>query len=160
MSSGTSWRGKSCTPRRSPGASAVALGRRSGSVLVVAAEPVQWRVVRALLVPSARGAVEPLVHAPETVQPAGIGGVGVVDDAVLEREGAHARRLARVGGPVGPGGGGPVGERSLGRGLGRRHELHDAEVVLTGAGSLLLLGEADPEVVVEVAAERRRPRER
>ena len=33
-----------------------------------------------------RGAVEPLVHAPEAVQYARIGGIGVVNDAVLEYE--------------------------------------------------------------------------
>src|SRR5436190_13364447 len=33
---------------------------------------------------------EPLVHAPEAVQSAGIGGVGVMDDAVLEHERTHA----------------------------------------------------------------------
>src|SRR5207237_184600 len=54
-------------------------------VLVVAAPPVD-RLVAAL-----RGAVEPLVDAPEAVQSARIGGIGVVDDAVLERARAHAR---------------------------------------------------------------------
>jgi hypothetical protein len=42
-----------------------------------------------------RGAVEPLVHPPETVQPARVRRVGVVDDAVLERERTHARRFPR-----------------------------------------------------------------
>src|SRR5436853_7609121 len=46
-------------------------------------------------------AVEPLVHAPEAVQSARIGGIGMVDDAVLERERAHARPLAMVRGHVG-----------------------------------------------------------
>src|ERR671924_626609 len=46
-------------------------------------------------------AVEPLVHAPEGVDPASVGGVRVVDDAVLEREGAHPRRLTQVSGHVG-----------------------------------------------------------
>src|SRR5207249_3313857 len=54
-------------------------------VLVVAAPP------DARLVASPGGAVEPLVHAPEAVQSARVGGIGVVDDAVLERERAHAR---------------------------------------------------------------------
>src|SRR2546423_1787616 len=57
-------------------------------VLVVAAEP------QALLVSSLRRAVEPLVHAPEDVQAPGVGRVRLVDDAVLERERAHPRRLA------------------------------------------------------------------
>src|SRR5512132_175871 len=46
-------------------------------VLVSPAEP------KPSLVASQRRAVEPLVHAPEPVQPAGVGRVGVVDDAVL-----------------------------------------------------------------------------
>ena len=40
-------------------------------------------------------AVEPLVHTPETIQSARIGGIGVIDDAVFEHEGAHARPIAR-----------------------------------------------------------------
>src|SRR5256712_10337733 len=56
-------------------------------VLVVAAPP------HARLVTPLRGAVEPLVHAPEAVQSARIGGIGVVDEAVLEHERAHARPL-------------------------------------------------------------------
>src|SRR5215470_14781146 len=57
----------------------------------------------ALLVAPLGGAVEPLVHAPEAVQPARIGGVAVVDDALLEHEGAHARQLAQESGCVGSG---------------------------------------------------------
>src|SRR5215469_14863490 len=64
-------------------------------VLVVAAPPV------ARLVASPGGAVEPLVHAPEAVQSARIGRMGVVDDAVLEHERAHARPIAREGERVG-----------------------------------------------------------
>ena len=44
-------------------------------VFVVAAEP------EAFLVAALGGAVEPLVHAPEPVQSAGVGGIGVVDGA-------------------------------------------------------------------------------
>src|SRR5271165_2034513 len=56
---------------------------RPGSVLLVlvVAAPPDARLVAPL-----GSAVEPLVHAPEAVQPAGIGGIGVVDDAVLEHE--------------------------------------------------------------------------
>src|SRR6266540_1288488 len=72
----------------------------------------------ARLVAPLGGAVEPLVHAPEAVQSAGIGGIGVVDDAVLEHERAHARPLARVRGHVGSGHGsersGPIGCRARG----------------------------------------------
>src|SRR4051812_7068631 len=66
-------------------------------VLVVTAPP------EAGLVASARCTVEPLIHAPERIHAARIGGVGVVDDAVFEHEGAHARSLAGVGGHVGSG---------------------------------------------------------
>src|SRR5262249_35443633 len=62
--------------------------RCSALVLVVAAPP------DARLVPPLGGAVEPLVHAPEAVQSTRIGGIGVVDDAVLEHERAHARPIA------------------------------------------------------------------
>src|SRR5260221_2602616 len=60
---------------------------RLGSALVVlvVAEPPDARI---FVAPSG-GAVEPLVHTPEAVQSARIGGIGVVDDAVLEHERAH-----------------------------------------------------------------------
>ena len=57
-------------------------------VLVVTAPP------DACLVTPLGGAVEPLVHAPKTIKSTRIGGIGVVDDAVLEDERAHARSLA------------------------------------------------------------------
>src|SRR5207253_6789219 len=59
---------------------------RSALVVLVVAAPPDARLVAPL-----GCAVEPLVHAPEAVQSARIGGIGVVDDAVLERERAHAR---------------------------------------------------------------------
>src|SRR5262245_23068688 len=55
-------------------------GRSALGVFVMAAPPDVG------LVASPGGTVEPLVHAPETVQPARKGGIGMVDDAVLERE--------------------------------------------------------------------------
>src|SRR5712671_240482 len=67
---------------------------RKRLVFVVAAPP------DARLVTPLGGAVEPLVHAPEAIQSARIGGIGVVDDAVLERERAHARPLATISGCV------------------------------------------------------------
>src|SRR5207247_8241854 len=66
-------------------------------VLVVAAPP------DARLVAPLGSAVEPLVHAPEAVQSARIGGIGVINDTALEHERAHARPLARVRGYVGSG---------------------------------------------------------
>src|ERR671922_273538 len=44
-----------------------------------------------------RRSVEPLIRAPEAVQPAGVRRVRVVDGAILERESAHAGLLPRVG---------------------------------------------------------------
>src|SRR5712664_3286853 len=75
------------------------------AVLVVAAPP------DARLVAPLGCAVEPLVHAPEAVQSARIGGIHVVDDAVLEHERAHAWPLARVRGHVGSGHGRVGGDR-------------------------------------------------
>src|SRR5215475_11175469 len=69
--------------------------RRSALVVLVVAAPPDARLVTPL-----GGAVEPLVHAPEAVQATPIGGIGVVDDAVLERERAHARPIAMVRGRV------------------------------------------------------------
>src|SRR5262245_24406512 len=126
--------------------------RRSALVVLVVAAPPDARLVTPL-----GGAVEPLVHAPETVHSARIGGVGVVDSAVLERERAQARPLARVRGLVGPGHG-CEGGRSLAAGLAPPRAL--APVVLFDARALLVLGEPDGEVGVEVAAERRGPGER
>src|SRR5882672_5612029 len=76
-------------------------------VLVVAAPP------DALLVAPLGGAVEPLVHAPEAVQSARIGGIGVVDDAVFEHERARARPLAHVRGHVSSGHGRDLGDWPL-----------------------------------------------
>src|SRR5262249_20318967 len=68
-------------------------------VLIVVAPPEPG----SLLVASLRRSIEPLVHVPEAVQSARVGGVGVVDDAVVEGERAHARPLACVRGRVGSG---------------------------------------------------------
>src|SRR5439155_11965508 len=51
---------------------------RSARVVLVVAAPPDARLVATL-----GGAVEPFVHAPDSVHPARIGGIGVVDDAVL-----------------------------------------------------------------------------
>src|SRR5271165_6409661 len=101
------------------------------------------------------GPVEPLI-APEAVQSARIGGIGVVGDAVLEHERAHARPLARVRGHIGSGHGRVVGDRRP------RHAGRDPVVpaylprrlapvvVFDAALALLLLGERDVEVGVEI----------
>src|SRR5439155_14680702 len=80
--------------------------RASALVILVMAAPPDARLVAPL-----GGAVEPLIHAPEAVQSARIGGIGVVDDTVLEHERAHARPLARVRGRVGSGHGRVVVDR-------------------------------------------------
>src|SRR5437660_5565 len=69
---------------------------RSALVVLVVAAPPDARLVAPL-----GGAVEPLEHAPEAVHSARIGRIGVVDDAILERERAYAGPLARVCGRVG-----------------------------------------------------------
>src|SRR6185436_10439175 len=57
-----------------------ATGHPVALVVLVVAVPPDARLVAPLWC-----AVEPLVHAPEAVQPARIGGIAVVNDAVLER---------------------------------------------------------------------------
>jgi hypothetical protein len=112
-----------------------------------------------ILVASRGGAVEPLVHAPEAVQSARIGGIGVVDDAVLKHERAHARPVAQVRGPVGS----ACGREAYDwfRDRSRVDRVAAAPVVVFDAPlALLLLGERDVEVKVEVAAERGRPGKR
>src|SRR5262245_32787507 len=111
-------------------------GRNSALIFIMPPPP------GTLLVAALRRAVEPLVHAPQAVDATRVGGVRVVDDAVLEREGAHARPLARVRRRVGAGHGG-VGARPLAAALPRRLAVvvvFDAAVAL-----LLFLGEADAE---------------
>ena len=103
------------------------------------------------------GAVEPLVHAPEAVQSARVGGIGVVEDAVLEHECAHARPLARVSGHVGSGRSRDVDDGPLVAQL----PCPLAPVVVFDVSlALLLLGELDVKVEIEVAAERGRPGKR
>src|SRR6266700_7893365 len=136
--------------------------RMEGSALVVrvVVAPPETR-----LVASPRRAVEPLVHAPEAVQSARIGGIGVIDDAVLAHERAHAWPLARVRRDIGSGHGRILGHRPL---TTFRQRVADpayrprrlATEIVFDALALLLLGEGDVEVEVEVAAERRRPGKR
>src|SRR5262252_6360540 len=59
-------------------------GRRSAIVVLVVAAPPGVGLVASL-----GCAVEPLIHAPKPVQSARVGGIGMVDDAVLEHERAH-----------------------------------------------------------------------
>jgi hypothetical protein len=64
-------------------------------------------------IPSLGGAIEPLVYAPESVQSARVGGIGVVDDAILNCKRAHARPLAVVFGHVDSAHGCELGLRPL-----------------------------------------------
>ena len=79
----------------------------------------------------------------------------MVDDAVGECERAHARRLASVGGDVGAGHG-----RELAWALRVGCRAEGVVVVVDAAGALLFLGERGVEVVIEIAIQRRGPRER
>jgi hypothetical protein len=116
-------------------------------VLVVAAPPNAAR----LFVAPFGGAVEPLVHAPEAVQSARIGGIGVVDDALLEYKRAHARPVARVRGRVGSGHSCVLSDGL--RDLRCIHRVAAALVVVFDAAvALLLLGERNVEVEVEITA--------
>src|SRR5882724_3023671 len=130
--------------------------RSSALVVFVVAAPPEAGVVAAL-----GRAVEPLIHAPEAVQAARIGGIGVVDDAVLEHERAHARPLAHVGGDVGSGHR-REGDRTRGGGVRLRveHVAATLIIILDAAGALLRLGDRGVEIEVEVAAERRCPGKR
>src|SRR2546429_4732367 len=102
-------------------------------------------------------AVEPLVHSPKAVQSTRIGRVSVVDNAVLERERAHARPLAYVGVHVGAAHGGEL-TRAVGcrarRYRGNRFLLF---VVVVDSLALFLFRERGAEVGVELAVGRRRP---
>src|SRR5216684_4306568 len=122
-------------------------------VLVMAAEP------EAGLVATEWRAVEPLVHAPNAVHPALVRRVGVVDDAVLERERAHAGPFSPVRRPVRSNARRDLGEPGILLAALRRPKVHRAEVVLDGSRLPLLLGDRSLEVVVEVAVERRSPGE-
>src|SRR5262249_47053129 len=71
---------------------------RSALVVLVMTPPPDARFVAAL-----GRAIEPLIHAPQAVQSARIGGIGVEDNAVLDHERAHARPFADVSRRVGAG---------------------------------------------------------
>src|SRR5215475_3273814 len=82
---------------RDPTRQAKAADTRSLRVVLVVTLPPEAVV---FLVPAERRSVEPLVHAPQRVEPACVGRVGVVDVAVLQGEGAHAGPFGPVGPPV------------------------------------------------------------
>src|SRR6185437_9939621 len=161
--SGAPWRrrsarlqGRANRPRRAPphsGGARFRLGRRSLRHLLVA---VVVTPPDALFVAPFWGAVEPLVHAPEPVQSAGIGRIGMIDDAVIENESAEARPLAHIRSRLGSSPGRVLDNDWRKRR--RRHRVTAATVIVFGAPvALLLLGDRDVEVVIEVATPRRRP---
>src|SRR5262245_18282140 len=84
-------------------------GRRISAVAVLIMPPPP----DSRLVASLGCAVEQLVQAPDGVHAARIGGIGVVDDAVVEHERAHAGPLANVRGGVRSGRGRDVGHGAL-----------------------------------------------
>src|SRR5207247_111305 len=122
-------------------------------VLIVAAPP------EAGLVAPFGGAVEPLVHAPQAVHAARIGRIGVVDDAVLERERAQALSLTYERRPVGAGSGCDLGGRPLLAGLQQRLLVLGAEVVFHDVRPRLLLSPRRLQVVAEIVSGGRRPGE-
>src|SRR5215831_8936306 len=90
-------RNSSATVTRNPrAAGSVGIGAglliSAPGVLVVALPP-----DAVFLVAAQRRAVQPLVHAPQSVEPARVGGVAVVHHTVAQYEGAHARAIAHEG---------------------------------------------------------------
>src|SRR6185437_3458893 len=122
-------------------------------VFIVAAPP------DALLVATLGRAIEPLIGAPQSVEAARVGGIGVEDGALLKREGAHARPIAHVGPPVSSADRRESrdGLRNLRR---RQRMIATPIIVLDAALALLVLGDRDVEIEVEVVAERGRPGKR
>src|ERR1700733_7097288 len=131
------------------------LRRRSVLVVLVVTAPPD-----AGLVAPIRSAVKPVVHAKEWVHAARVGGISVVDGAVIECERAHARSVAVIGGHVNAARSRKSAFRRVTaafvavtppehiarRGL--------AAVVVLGAIALLLLGDPNTEVGIKVAAKR------
>src|SRR5690242_8626471 len=121
------------------------------AVFVVAAPP------DALFLIAPQGCpVEPLIHAPETVEPARKGGIGVIDDPILADEGAHAGALAREGRSIGSGHrrmqrDGAFTVRCLPPWL--------AYIIVFNAFALLLFGEGNVEIEIEITALRGSPGE-
>src|SRR5262249_37537415 len=104
---------------------------------------------------------EPLPHATEGMQPARIGRIGMVDDAVLEHESAHARPLAQVRGPINPGS--PytliIGRKRPKPGAGWLQRVFAVIVVFDASIALIFLAVPDALIAIKVPAGRRRPRE-
>src|ERR1700722_19264062 len=117
-----------------------------GAVFVVATPP------DALLIATLGRPVEPLIGAPESVEPARIGGIGVVNDAVFHCESAHARTIAHECSPVRSARRREPGDalRNLRRG---QRVVAAAIIVFNASRALLFLCDRDVEIEVEVVAE-------
>src|SRR5580704_821959 len=83
-------------------------------VVLVVAPPPDARLVAAL-----GSAIEPLVSAPQRIEPSRIGRVRVIDRAILKDKGTHSWSIACVGGRVGSAHGG-----ELANGLRRTLRIH------------------------------------
>src|SRR5437868_15367652 len=121
------------------------MSERLALILVVAAPP------DAVFVASLGGAVEPLIHTPKPIQSACVSRIGVVNDAVFERERAHARPLAYVRVHVGSEHGGELAGSIGGRARRDRGDRFLALVVVFYPLALFLLRERGAEVGVEFA---------
>src|ERR1700733_5214722 len=118
------------------------------------------------LVAPIRSEVEPVVNAEEWIHAAGVGGIGVIDGAVIECERAHAGSVAVISGHVNTARGRESAFRRVATTLlaispakyvARRPLV---PVVVFGALALLLLRDPNAELGVEVAAKRRGPGKR
>src|SRR5207248_10040014 len=96
-------------------------------------------------------AIEPLIHSPQAVQSTRIGRVSMVDNAVLERERAHARPLAYVRVHVGAAHGSELTGSVGGRARRDRSDRFLLLVVVFDSLALFLLRERGAEVGVELA---------
>src|SRR5262245_9155547 len=135
--------------RENPG-QASRRGGSGGFIFVVMAPPVRGFVA------ALRRAVEPLVGPPQAIKAAGEGGIAMIDLAIFQHEGAHARALARVGGGIGAG---HLGADDGAAAFRRRVGGLAAVVVFGAAFALLLLGQRHAEIPIEIAVEGGRPGE-
>src|SRR6185312_16123042 len=146
------------TRKRTPAArgSAAAVGISAG-VLVVASPPDAVRFIAPL-----GRAIEPLVHAPQAIQPARKAGERVINDAIFAHECAHAGPFADVGGGIDAAHPCELRNRTFAaelraraiRCLRVRRSGLASIVVLRSAFALLFFGDANREVEIEIAAER------
>src|SRR5215471_9696235 len=144
---------KACFENRSETISCIALSLvaprkplcRSALVILVVTAPPGTRFVA----PPGRP-VEPLVHTPDAVHSARIGGIGVVDDVVFKHERADARPLAHVGARVGSAHGSELGRGPLAVLFSRTRLARCLAPVVVFDASLTLLFLAEPDAIVRI----------